>query len=245
MRAPLWSSGQSSWLHNGDVLCFLWATNWIYICYVEESRPPLWSSGQSSWLKNIDVLWFLWGTNWIYICYVEESRPPLWSSAQSFWLLRSRNREYSRGVPSCWPLDAIYPQKLALTWPSRSCRSVGIVCSRTKATVLLLLLLLLQLWTRTLWDMGKNDVAMEQRNMKLYCSELYHNFPCHNRLFRCIFWQHIYVFIIYPTVPGVREICFATGTSFYFRSYPLMDPLQRYSWCLVVGFLLSFKPERM
>jgi hypothetical protein len=41
-RPPLWSSGQSSWLQDGDVLCFLWGTNWIYICYVEESRPPLW-----------------------------------------------------------------------------------------------------------------------------------------------------------------------------------------------------------
>jgi hypothetical protein len=50
-RPPLWSSGQSSWLHNGDVLCFLWGTNLIYICYVEESRPPLWSSDQSSWLQ--------------------------------------------------------------------------------------------------------------------------------------------------------------------------------------------------
>jgi hypothetical protein len=29
---PLWSSGQSSWLQNGDVLCFLRGTNWIYIC---------------------------------------------------------------------------------------------------------------------------------------------------------------------------------------------------------------------
>jgi hypothetical protein len=29
---PLWSSGQSSWLHNGAVLCFLWGTNWIDIC---------------------------------------------------------------------------------------------------------------------------------------------------------------------------------------------------------------------
>jgi hypothetical protein len=48
---PLWSSGQSSWLQNGDVLCFLWGTNWIYICYAEESIPPLWSSGQSSWLQ--------------------------------------------------------------------------------------------------------------------------------------------------------------------------------------------------
>jgi hypothetical protein len=43
---PLWPSG--SWLHNIEVLWFLWGTNWIYICYVEESRPPLWSSGQSS-----------------------------------------------------------------------------------------------------------------------------------------------------------------------------------------------------
>jgi hypothetical protein len=31
IRPPLWSSGQSSWLHNGDVLCFLWGTNWIYM----------------------------------------------------------------------------------------------------------------------------------------------------------------------------------------------------------------------
>jgi hypothetical protein len=76
----------SSWLQNGDVLCFLWGANWIYICYVEESRPPLWSSGQSSWLHNGDVFCFLWGTNWIYICYAEESRPPLWSSGQSSWL---------------------------------------------------------------------------------------------------------------------------------------------------------------
>jgi hypothetical protein len=33
---PLWSGGQSSWLQNGDVLCFLWGTNWIYVCYVEK-----------------------------------------------------------------------------------------------------------------------------------------------------------------------------------------------------------------
>jgi hypothetical protein len=48
---PLWSSGQSFWLQNGDVLCFLWGTNWIYICYVVDSTPPLWSGGQSSWLQ--------------------------------------------------------------------------------------------------------------------------------------------------------------------------------------------------
>jgi hypothetical protein len=85
-RPPLCSNGQSSWLQNADVLCFLWVTNWMYICCVEESRPPLWSSGQSSWLQNGDVLCFLWVTNWMYICYVEESRPPLWFGGQSSWL---------------------------------------------------------------------------------------------------------------------------------------------------------------
>jgi hypothetical protein len=78
------------------LLCFLWGTNWIYICYVEESRPLLWSSGQSSWLHNGDVLCFLWGTNWIYICYVEESRPPLWSGGQSSWLQIQRSGFDSR-----------------------------------------------------------------------------------------------------------------------------------------------------
>jgi hypothetical protein len=96
------SSGQSSWLHNGDVLCFLWGTNWIYICYIEESKPPLWYSGQSSWLQNGEELCFLWGTNWIYICYIEESRPPLWSSGQSSWL--------QNGVELCflWGTNWIY-----------------------------------------------------------------------------------------------------------------------------------------
>jgi hypothetical protein len=71
------------YVHKRVVLWFLWGTNWIYVCYVEESRHPLWSSGQNSGLHNGDVLRFLWGTNWIYICYVEESSPPLWSSGQS------------------------------------------------------------------------------------------------------------------------------------------------------------------
>jgi hypothetical protein len=37
--------------------------------------------------------------------------------------------------------DTFYLQKLALTWPTSGGRSVGIVCSRTKATELLLLFL--------------------------------------------------------------------------------------------------------
>jgi hypothetical protein len=37
-RPSMWSSGQSSWLQNGDALCFLWGRNCIYICYVEGKR---------------------------------------------------------------------------------------------------------------------------------------------------------------------------------------------------------------
>jgi hypothetical protein len=44
------------------------------------------------------------------------------------------DREYGRGDPLRWPSDTLYPQKLALTSPTRGGRSVDIVHSRTKAT---------------------------------------------------------------------------------------------------------------
>jgi hypothetical protein len=48
------------------------------------------------------------------------------------------SREYGSRDPSGWLRDALYPQKLTLTSPTRGGRSVGIVLSRTKATELLL-----------------------------------------------------------------------------------------------------------
>jgi hypothetical protein len=111
---PLWSSGQSSWLQNGDVLSFLWGTKWIYTCYVEESIPSLWSSGQSSWLQNGDVLCFLWGTNWIYVCYVGESRPPLWSSGQSSWLQVQTSGFESRRCQVSWEVLGLERGPLSL-----------------------------------------------------------------------------------------------------------------------------------
>jgi hypothetical protein len=111
---PLWSSGQSSWLRNGDVLCFLWGTNWIYICYVQESRQPLWSSGRSSWLRNENVLWFLWGTNWIHICYVEESRPPLLSSGKSSWPQIQGSEFDSRRYQIFWKVVGLERDPLSL-----------------------------------------------------------------------------------------------------------------------------------
>jgi hypothetical protein len=43
-------------------------------------------------------------------------------------------REYGRGDPSRCPRGSLYLQKLALTSPTSSGRSVGIVRSRTQAT---------------------------------------------------------------------------------------------------------------
>jgi hypothetical protein len=44
------------------------------------------------------------------------------------------NREKGRRDPSRWPRGILYPQKSALTSPTSSGRSVGIVRSRTQAT---------------------------------------------------------------------------------------------------------------
>jgi hypothetical protein len=146
MRPPLWSSGQSSWLQNGDVLCFLWGTNWIYVCYVEESRSPLWSSCKISWLQiqrsgfdswHYQISWEIVG--------LERGPLSLLSTIEELLGRKSsgsglENRDYfRRRSVALTP----YSQKLALTSPPSGGRSVVIVRSRTKATELLLLLLLL------------------------------------------------------------------------------------------------------
>jgi hypothetical protein len=48
------------------------------------------------------------------------------------------NREYGRRDLSRWPRGTLYPQKFALTSTTSGGRSVGIVCSRTKATELVM-----------------------------------------------------------------------------------------------------------
>jgi hypothetical protein len=51
------------------------------------------------------------------------------------------SREYDSKDPSSWPRVSLYAQKLALTSPTSSGRSVGIVRSRTQATEFSLVLL--------------------------------------------------------------------------------------------------------
>jgi hypothetical protein len=54
--------------------------------------------------------------------------------------------------PSRCPLDTLYPQKLALTSPTSGGRSVGIVCSWTKATALLVIMTFDCLVTKQQWN---------------------------------------------------------------------------------------------
>jgi hypothetical protein len=114
-RPSLWSSGQSSWLQKGDVLCFLWGKNWIYICYVEESGPTLWSSGQSSWLQfqrpgfdflRYHIFWEVVG--------LERGPFSLVSTIEELLGRKSggsvlENRLCGSGDPSPWPRGTLYP----------------------------------------------------------------------------------------------------------------------------------------
>jgi hypothetical protein len=120
-------------------LCFLWGTNWIYICYVEESRPPLWSSGQSSWLqiqrsgfdcRHYQIFWEVVG--------LERGPLSLVSTTEELLGRKSSGsgpviREYGRGDQLHWPRDTLYWPKLALTSQTSGGHSVGIIRSQTKA----------------------------------------------------------------------------------------------------------------
>jgi hypothetical protein len=81
--------------------------------------PPLWSSGQSSWLQirkpGFDSR------------HYQEKK----SSGSGTGSTQPR-REYGRRDPSRWPRGTLYPQKLAITSPTRGGRSVCIVRSRTQ-----------------------------------------------------------------------------------------------------------------
>jgi hypothetical protein len=112
------------------------------------SLPPLWSSGQNSWLQ-IQRSWFNSRRYQIFwqVVGIEQGPLSLVSTIDDLLGRKSsvsglENREYGRRNPSLWPRETLYQQTLVLTSPT-SGRSVGIVCSWTEATELLLLLLLL------------------------------------------------------------------------------------------------------
>jgi hypothetical protein len=116
-----------------------------------ESRivvPPLWFSGQSSWMqiersgfdsRRYQVFWVVVGLERGPLSLVSTTEELLERKSNGLCL---EIREYGRRDPSRWPRGALYPQKLALTWPTSGGRSIGIVRSRTQATEFVVLCVL-------------------------------------------------------------------------------------------------------
>jgi hypothetical protein len=101
---------------------------------------PLWSSGQSSWLRlersgfdsrSYQIFWEVVGLERGPLSLVSTIEELLGRKSSGSCL---KNRDYSSRDPSRWPRGTLYPQKLALTSPTNSSRSVGIVCSWTQGT---------------------------------------------------------------------------------------------------------------
>jgi hypothetical protein len=102
-------------------------------------RPPLWSSGQSSWLqiqrsgfnsRHYQIIWLIVGLERGPLSPMSTTEELLGRKSSGSGL---ENREYGREDLLRWSADTLYPQNLALTSPTSGDRSVGIVCSRTKA----------------------------------------------------------------------------------------------------------------
>jgi hypothetical protein len=133
---PLWSSGQSSRLQNGDVL-FPVRYELFYMCYVEERTPPLWSSTQCSWLqiqrpgfdsRCYQIFWEVVGLERGPLSLVSTTEELLGRESSSFGL---ENREYGSRDPSRWWCGTLYPQNVTLISPTGGGRSVDVVHSRT------------------------------------------------------------------------------------------------------------------
>jgi hypothetical protein len=102
--------------------------------------PSLWYSGQSSWLqiqrsrfdsRLYQIFWEVVGLERCPLSVVSTIEELLERKGSGSGL---EIREYGRKDPSRWPRGSLYPQKMALTSPTRSGRSVGIVRTRTQAT---------------------------------------------------------------------------------------------------------------
>jgi hypothetical protein len=96
---------------------------------VVRSRGPGFDS------RRYEIFWEIVGLEWGSLSFMSTTEELLERNSSGSGL---ENRKYGRGDQLRWPLDTLYPQKLALTSPTIGGRSVGIVRLRTKTTELLM-----------------------------------------------------------------------------------------------------------
>jgi hypothetical protein len=134
----------TTYRHKDDVL----ATGYFSSQFFSHVSPPLLSSGQSSWLqihssgfdsRRYQIFWEVIGLERGPLSLLITIEELLGRNSSGSGLER---REYDRWNLMRWPRDTFCSQKLALTSLTSGGRSVGIVRSRTKATKLLICLIL-------------------------------------------------------------------------------------------------------
>jgi hypothetical protein len=107
-----------------------WSVMAIWFCVVV--RVPVYiSRGPGFDSRRYHILWEVVGLERGPLSLVSITEELLERKCSGSGL---ENREYGRWDPFRWPRDTLYPQKLALTSPTSSVRSVGIVGLRTKVT---------------------------------------------------------------------------------------------------------------
>jgi hypothetical protein len=103
----------------------------------KKERPPPRSSGQNSKGPGFDfrhyhILWEVVGMERGPLSLVSATEELLGRNCSGFGL---EIRECGHGDPLRWKRDTLHPQKWAITSLTSGRRSVGIVCSQTKAKV--------------------------------------------------------------------------------------------------------------
>jgi hypothetical protein len=112
-RPSLWSSDQCSWLHNGDVLCFLLGSNWIYVMYKKADRlcglvirvPGYRSRGPGFDSRRYQIFWKVVGLEWGPLSLVSTIEELLGRKSSGFGL---ESRAYGRRDPPRRPRGTLY-----------------------------------------------------------------------------------------------------------------------------------------
>jgi hypothetical protein len=107
--------------------------NWRYdrLCGLVVRVPGYKSRGRGFDSRRYQIFWKVIGLERGSLSIVSTTEELLGRKSSGSGL---ENREYGRRDPLCWPRDTPYQQKLALTLPTSSSRSVVIVRSLTQAT---------------------------------------------------------------------------------------------------------------